>query len=107
MFIVFFRYSQTLQKTEYFFWATHTGAELDLFFLHQGRRYGVEIKFNEAPKMTRSMQIALQDLHLEQLWVIYPGHHTYPLHGKITVLPLRNLSILSDHLERNQVPPTS
>lgn len=90
---------QALPKTEYYFWATHTGAELDLFFFHQGHRYGIEIKFNEAPKITKSMQIALQDLQLKQLWVISPGHHTYPIHEQIKVVPLRNLSTVSNHLQ--------
>jgi uncharacterized protein len=74
-----------------YFWATHSGAELDLFFVHQGKRYGFEIKFNEAPKMTKSMRVALSDLGLEHLWVVYPGGETYPVDPKITVLPLSRI----------------
>jgi len=77
-----------MRPAEAFFWATSNGAEIDLFFLHQGRRYGVEAKFTEAPRMTRSMRIALEDLHLDHLWVLYPGPHIYPLHEKITAQPL-------------------
>lgn len=80
-----------MRPTEAFFWATSNGAEIDLFFLHQGRRYGVEAKFTEAPRLTRSMRIALEDLHLDHLWVLYPGPHIYPLHEKITVQPLTTI----------------
>ena len=74
-----------------YFWATHSGAELDLFLLYQGKRYGFEIKFNEAPRITKSMKMALGDLGLEHLWVVYPGSETYPADPKITVLPLSRL----------------
>jgi len=82
---------QSLVSTQAYFWATHSGAELDLFFVYRGKRYGFEIKFNEAPKMTKSMQVALSDLYLEHLWVVYPGNDTYPVDPKITVLPLSDL----------------
>ena len=51
-----------------------SGAELDLFFLHRVSRYGIEFKFNEAPKITGSMRTASKDLGLQHLWVIYHGH---------------------------------
>jgi uncharacterized protein len=70
------------------FWATHAGAELDLLFFSGGKRYGVECKFNEAPKVGKSMHSALADLDLAHLWVVYPGEHSYPVHQKITVLSL-------------------
>jgi len=89
---------QTARPAEAFFWATHNRAELDLFFLHRGRRYGFEVKFSEAPKLTRSMWIAMEDLGLDHLWIIYPGLHAYPVHEKITVLPLRDVSDLPGHI---------
>ena len=83
------------KPSELFFWATQSGAELDLFFMHNGKRYGIEVKFNEAPKKTKSMLIALEYLNLEHLWVIYPGKHIYPINKRITVYPLRNIDKLS------------
>ena len=56
-----------------YFWATHAGAELDVFLPWRGKRYGFECKFQDAPAMTRSMHVALTDLSLDHLWVIYPG----------------------------------
>lgn len=50
-----------------YFWATHQQAELDFLYFRQGKRYGYEFKYTDAPKLTKSMQIAYQDLHLEKL----------------------------------------
>jgi hypothetical protein len=45
-----------------YFWATHQGAEIDLLMLRGSRRIGVEIKRSDAPSLTPSMRIALDDL---------------------------------------------
>jgi len=75
-----------------YFWATHSGAEIDLFFSHEGKRNGFEVKFNEAPKISKSMRVAMDDLKLDHLWVVYPGQHTYPMDDRITALPLGNVA---------------
>lgn len=71
-----------------FFWATHQGAELDLLLFKDGKRFGVEIKRQDAPGVTASMRIALQDLHLDHLTVLYPGEQAYDLAERITAIPL-------------------
>jgi len=71
-----------------YFWGTYGGAELDLFFAHRGRRYGVEVKFNDAPGVTRSMKVAMQTLRLDGLWMIAPVKARYPLAPGIEVCPL-------------------
>lgn len=84
-----------LRPTEAYFWATHGAAELDLLFFANGKRYGIEVKFSEAPEVTRSMHTALQDLGLEHLWVVYPGEQSYPVHERITVWPLHRIADLA------------
>jgi predicted AAA+ superfamily ATPase len=79
---------QVVKPLEAYFWATYSGAEIDLFFIKAGKRYGVEFKFNEAPKVTKSMRVAINDLSLDHLWVIYPGENEYPVDEKISVIPL-------------------
>lgn len=86
------QFMRVVKPTQAYFWAAHSGAEIDLFFLYRGHRYGVEFKFNEAPKVTRSMHIALTDLDLDHLWIIYPGEHLYPADQKITALPISRLA---------------
>lgn len=78
--------------SEAYFWATHTGAELDLLLMRQGRRIGVEMKRQDAPRLTPSMRIALADLRLDQLTVLYPGNAVYDLAERVRVVPLASLA---------------
>jgi len=87
-----------LQQPAAYFWATHAGAELDLMFAHRGKPYGIEIKFNEAPRVTRSMRIAVSDLQLEHLWLIHPGTHTYGVEQGITALAIGDVGVLAARL---------
>ncbi len=82
---------KVIEPDEAYFWATHNGAELDLLLLKNGRRLGVECKRVDAPRLTPSMQIALDDLQLERLAVIYPGERSYPLAENATAVPLSSL----------------
>ncbi len=93
------QFLQIFSPTQQFFWSTYSGAELDLFFMHRGRRYGVEFKFSEAPRVTRSMRIALDDLQLDRLWIIYPGEHQYPVDEKLRVWPLQQIPDLAGKLQ--------
>ena len=72
---------------EVYFWATHNGAELDLLLLRGGRRVGVEIKRVDAPRRTRSMAAAVDDLRLDALYVVYPGEARYDVGERVTALP--------------------
>lgn len=86
-----------LHPNEAYFWGTHGGAELDLMFFHQGKRYGIEVKFSEAPEVSRSIHTAIKDLGLEHLWIIYPGSQAYPVQERISVLPLQQITQLPSH----------
>ena len=74
-----------------YFWSTHSGAELDLFFIHEGKRIGIECKLSESPKPTRSMYSALEDLSLDRLYILYPGKEQYPVHERIEVISLQGM----------------
>lgn len=90
---------QTIRPSQAYFWATQSGAELDLFFTQRGRHFGVEAKFNEAPSLTRSMRSAVADLDLDHLWIVHPGPHSYPVSDKISALTLRDVASLSDQID--------
>ena len=79
------------QPDEAYFWATHQGAELDLLLFKDGRRVGVEFKRSDAPKLTPSMRIAMEDLQLDALYVVYPGQHRYALAQQVEAVPLTAL----------------
>lgn len=71
-----------------YYWATHSGAELDLLVFHQGKRLGFEFKFSDKPLITKSMRVAMDDLSLDHLYVVHPGEHCYPLDETITAINL-------------------
>jgi len=74
------------------FWATQSGAELDLLLFADGAPYGVEVKYGDAPGITKSMRIALDDLELRHLFVVYPGSKAYELDKRVTALPLEQIT---------------
>lgn len=76
------------QPDQAYFWATHQGAELDLLMFKGQQRIGVEFKRADAPKVTPSMRIAMQDLKLDALYVVYPGLHRFKLADGIEAVPL-------------------
>jgi len=79
------------RNEELSFWATHAGAEVDLFWQEGGRNLALEVKYADAPRLTPSMTSAVRDLDLSHLWVVYPGDRAYPLSERVTVLPLTQL----------------
>ena len=79
---------KALAPTEAYYWATHNGAELDLLLFIRGKRIGIECKRADAPTLTPSMRIALHDLELDRLHVVYPGDRRYSLAANVDVVPI-------------------
>lgn len=71
-----------------YFWATQSRAELDLLVMAKGKRWGFEFKYQDAPTMTKSLHLAVQDLEPERVWIVYPGTAAYPVHDRVEVVPL-------------------
>jgi hypothetical protein len=85
---------ETIKATapdDVYYWATHSGAEIDLVLIKDGRMLGVECKRVDAPRMTPSMRTAREDLHLEQIAVVYPGKKRYALGDGIAAVPLNSV----------------
>ena len=77
---------------EAWFWATHQGAEIDLV-LRRGRElFGIEIKRTDTPRLTPSIRIALDDLGLQRVVVVYPGSKRFPLASQVEAIPLQALA---------------
>jgi predicted AAA+ superfamily ATPase len=87
-----------LRSEECFFWATHADAELDLFVILHGKRIGFEFKYADAPKTTKSMRVAITDLKLDHLFIIYPGIEVFPMDEKIIAYGLNSISKIFDHI---------
>lgn len=84
------------RPAEAYFWATHQGAELDLLMFKRGRRVGIEIKHADAPKLTPSMRVAMADLKLDELLVVYPGDKPYTLADRVQVIPATRVAEFVD-----------
>lgn len=68
-----------------YFWSTYSGAEIDLLLFRKGQRIGIECKLSEAPRATKSMYSALENLKLDKLYILYPGTDGFPLSEIIEV----------------------
>ncbi len=79
---------QACDHDEAFFWSTHQGAKMDLLLTKGTKMIGMEFKRSDAPKMTKSISIAMKDLGLESVSVIYPGDKEYPIAEGVIAIPL-------------------
>lgn len=77
-----------LRSEDCYFWSTSNEAELDLLAFKGGKRLGFEFKYSDNPKVTKSMNVALEDLHLDHLYVIFPGNMSFSMNEKITACGL-------------------
>jgi predicted AAA+ superfamily ATPase len=73
---------------EVYFWNTQGGAELDLLTFTNGQRLSFEFKYADAPTVTRSLQVAREDLRLNRAFIIHPGRKSYPLNEWVEALSL-------------------
>ena len=77
---------------EAWFWATHQGAGIDLLLRRGDRLLGVECKRTDAPRLTPSIRIALEDLGLDRVAIVYPGARRYSLSEAVAAVPLATLA---------------
>ncbi len=75
-----------------FFWATHQGAEIDLILERGDELLGIECKRADSPKITPSIRIALDDLKLDRIAILYPGNKRYRLANRVEAVPLYSLA---------------
>ncbi len=77
---------------EAFFWATHQGAEIDLVLRRGNALFGVECKRTDTPRLTSSIRIALDDLGLSRVAVIYPGTKCFPLAAGVEAVSMQRIA---------------
>ncbi len=78
-------------SAEVYHWRTHAGAELDLFLPIGGKRLGFEIKYTDAPAITKSMRVAVHDLRLDHLYIVHAGSASYALATNISAVAASDL----------------
>lgn len=90
---------RALRPSDVWFWAAHSGPELDLLVTHNGRRVGFEMKFNESPVIRKATRNLLDILSLAHLYVVCPVRTSYPVDERITVLPAVETTTLRKRLD--------
>ncbi len=81
------------------FYRTTNGAEIDLVLERGQRKLAIECKASSAPTVTRGFWQSLDDLQIDQAYVVAPVDQAYPLKPNVEVCPLRDLV---KHLEPNE-----
>ncbi len=71
-----------------FFFRTSAGAELDLVLEKGKRRIAVECKASSAPTVTRGFSSAVEDLRIDEAWVVAAVASAFPLGSGVEAVPL-------------------
>lgn len=66
-----------LQSDDCYYYSVQGGAELDLVTTVGGSVFGFEFKHGDAPRITKSMREAADDLNVKRVFVVYPGPATF------------------------------
>ena len=82
---------RAVRPSSAWFWAAHGAGELDLLVFDKGRRIGFEVKFSEAPVVTKAMHNVVRLLALDHLFVVCPTRDAWPVDARISVLPARDV----------------
>ncbi len=80
-----------MEPGERFFWATHSGAEIDLVWVRERRRWGFEFKRTSSPALTRSLMTAVTELGLQRAFLVHAGDKTFPPHKKVTAVSAQTI----------------
>ena len=94
-------------ERDVFFYATYSGGEIDFVVRSGVDLIGFEAKRSEAPELTRSMRVALGDLRLKHLFVVYPGSEPIHLHDRVTAIPISAIAAGVKGLLRGAIQPAS
>ena len=80
-----------LRSEESYFWGAHSGGEIDLVWQDHGKMWGVEVKHGDVPKITKSLEVVMEEMDLAHIWIVYPGTKKYQIHERVTCLPVTEI----------------
>jgi predicted AAA+ superfamily ATPase len=92
----------TTGDREAYYWSTQSGAEIDLLLTVGGKRIGIEVKYTDAPRATRSLRVAIEDLKLARAYVVHPGTARYELGDGAEAIGLSELLRVLDERARHR-----
>ena len=93
-----------LNQPQAWFWAAHSGGEIDLLVQFRGKWLGFEIKFSEAPTISKLVRNTAELLALDHLFVVCPARRAYTVSEVISVLPASAIPDLNSHIETLSKP---
>jgi len=70
------------------FYRTQAGAEIDLILEKGSRRVAIECKASSAPAVSRGLWSAVEDLQIEEIFIVAPVKEPFPLRRGAWVVPL-------------------
>ena len=79
------------ENTQFYFWAAHTGASVDLIAQCGGQLRGFEIRRTTRPRISHSMRTALKELSLTRMDVVHAGPESRPLHRQVRAISAERL----------------
>ena len=80
------------------FYRTSAGAEVDLLLELPGHGlWAIEIKRSLAPKLSRGLHHARQDLVPDRTFIVYPGTERYQIREGVEVISLEGLCRMLQH----------
>ncbi len=77
--------------SQFYFWAAHTGAKVDLIVQSGSQLRGFEIRRTSAPRITRSVRSALENLSLTRMDVVHAGPASFTLDRRVRAISAERL----------------
>jgi uncharacterized protein len=74
------------------FYRTSAGAEIDLVLEIKGKRIAVECKASATPSVGRGFYTAMEDLEIDETFIVAPVNEGYPLKPSVRVVSLKELT---------------
>lgn len=71
-----------------YFYRTATGVEIDLILVKGLRKVAIELKASTNPQLGKGFYIALDDLNIDEAWIIAPIDDVYSIHPKVKIAGL-------------------
>ena len=79
------------RKTQFYFWAAHTGARVDLIAKSGRQLRGFEIRRTSSPRITRTVKTALEELSLTRMDIVYAGSESLRLDRRVRAISAERL----------------
>jgi len=79
------------QETQFYFWAAHTGARVDLIAKSGRQLRGFEIRRTTSPRITRTVKTALEELSLTRMDIVYAGSERLRLDRRVRAISAERL----------------